>query len=209
MIESHGQLTPLAVVALGMLREQPLHPYEIMRLIRQRGDERIVAVSTGTLYNTVKRLERDGLVTEVGVDRDGNRPERTTYAITEAGEAAARAWIQSELPRIDHPAEFRVALAEAHDLPREEASALLGERRGALKDHRDRLREGLGQARARGVPEQFLVEGRRESALLEAELAWLDETLVLLADPGTSWGVDELSAETRARLTAYRESVIR
>ena len=71
------------------------------------------------MYHTVGRLERAGLVAEVGVDREGNRPERTTYAVTDAGAAAVTEWVRRELPRVDRPAEFRIALAEAHNLDRD------------------------------------------------------------------------------------------
>ena len=40
------------------------------------------------MYHTVARLLRAGLIAEVGTDRDGNRPERTTYTLTPAGREA-------------------------------------------------------------------------------------------------------------------------
>ncbi|BDV29452.1 PadR family transcriptional regulator [Microbacterium terricola] len=200
-------LTPLAVVVLGLLRERDMHPYEMMRLIRQRRDDRLVNPTNGTMYHTVGRLERAGLIAEVGVDRDGNRPERTTYAITPAGAAAAEVWVRRELPCIDRILEFRVALAEAHELPREEAIDLLTQRRHALARYRAELRTGLEGAAARGVPFQFLIELEREDAILVADLAWMDGVLRRLPDPDLPWGVHELPADTMARLTAYRESV--
>ena len=108
-----------------------MHPYEMIRLMRQRRDDRLVAITNGTLYHTVGRLERAGLVTEVGIDRHGNRPERTTYALT-SGRARSSEWVRRELPRIDRPGEFRIALAEAHNLDRDEVIALLRTRRAAL-----------------------------------------------------------------------------
>ncbi|MFX7792980.1 hypothetical protein ABTK00_21305, partial [Acinetobacter baumannii] len=81
------------------------------------------------IYHTIARLEREGLIAEVGVDRDGNRPERTTYTLLDAGTDAVDAWVRAELPRIDRPGEFRVALAEAHNLDRDDVVALLDRRR--------------------------------------------------------------------------------
>lgn len=208
MPDSHTRLTPLAVVVLGLLREGDMHPYEMRRLIRERRDDRLVSVANGTFYHAVGRLERDGLIVAVGVDRHGSRPERTTYALTDAGRAASVAWIRRELPRIDNLLEFRVALAEAHVLPRPDARHLLTRRRAELTAHREDLRAGLAAADGRGVPFQFLVELDREVALLDADLVWLDTLLARLADPGTAWGVHELPAATRDTLTAYRESVL-
>ncbi len=208
MTDAVRALTPLGVVVIGLLRERDMHPYEMLRLMRQRRDDRLVGGSRGTLYHTVSRLERCGLVVEVGVDRDGNRPERTTYALTDAGRDAGAAWVRAQLPRIDRDLEFRVALSTSHDLPRDEVADLLAQRRATLVEHRDGLRGSLAGARERGVPRQFLVELDRELTLLDADAAWLDDMLVQLADPGIPWGVHELPAETMARLAAFRESVI-
>ncbi|MBN9189981.1 MAG: PadR family transcriptional regulator, partial [Microbacterium sp.] len=66
-------------MVLALLREGDMHPYEMIRLMRQRSDDRMLTITNGTLYHTVGRLERAGLLDEVRIDRDGNRPERTTY----------------------------------------------------------------------------------------------------------------------------------
>lgn len=201
-------LTPLAVVVLGLLRERPMHPYEMLRLIQQRRDDRLVGGSRGTLYHTVARLERHALLAEVGVDRDGNRPERTTYELTDAGAAAAAAWVRAHLPRTDRILEFRVALSEAHILPRADVIRLLSRRRADLDGYGDGLDASLASARAREVPYQFLVELEREVALLHADLAWLDGILSRLHDPSVPWGPHELPPETLGRLAAFRESVV-
>ena len=122
MDDLSAKLTPLGVMVLALLREGDMHPYEMMRLMRHRRDDRLVPIQNGTFYHTVGRLERAGLLAEVGVDRDGNRPERTTYTLTDSGRDIVLDWVRRELPRTDRPAEFRVALAEAHNLPREEVA---------------------------------------------------------------------------------------
>jgi DNA-binding PadR family transcriptional regulator len=200
-------LTPLGAAVLGLLRERPMHPYEMVRLLRQRRDDRLVTVSKGTLYHTVARLQREGLVVELGVDRAGNRPERTTYAVTDAGRTVSADWLRQQLPRIDRIGEFRVALAEAHDLPRAEVIALLTERRGTLRAYACELAADVAEAEARGVPFQFLIELDRERSILAADLAWMDAILARLTDPDLPWGVHELPAATVDRLAAFRESM--
>src|SRR5690606_6858900 len=76
------RLSPAATLVLAVLREAPMHPYEILVRLRKRRDDRLVRLNPGAVYHAVDRLERDGLVERAGVDRDGNRPERTVYAIT-------------------------------------------------------------------------------------------------------------------------------
>ena len=81
-------LTPLGVAALSLLVEEPMHPYEMYQLLIARHEDRLVKVRPGTLYHAVGRLEEQGLVTATGTDREGNRPERTTYTISAAGREA-------------------------------------------------------------------------------------------------------------------------
>jgi len=191
-----AKLTPLGAMVLALLAEGDMHPYEMMRLMRKRQDDRIVRLTNGTFYHTVARLERDGLIAEVGVDRDGSRPERTTYTLLPESRAVLEEWVRTGLGNADHAAEFRVALAEAHNLPRAEVVQLLGARRAALQGDRDDLREKLGAARAIGVPDQFLIEVDRHVTLLSAELTWTAGLLDSLADPDFGWIGDRLSAVT-------------
>ena len=203
MTDPVARLTPLGVAVLALLSEGDMHPYEMIRLMRFRRDDRLVTITHGTVYHTVGRLQKAGLVAEVGVDRDGNRPERTTYAQTEAGAAAVVEWVRRELPRVDRPAEFRVALAEVHNLDRDEARELLERRRAALAEALDSLSAGRRHALEKDVPEQYLIEVGREEVLLQAELAWMDDTLPRIADPDFAWGP---SAAPSDRYLAQRKA---
>ena len=85
MSSSVTPLTPLTLAALALLAERPMHPYEMYQLSMQRRDHRLVKIKPGTLYHAVRRLAESGLVAVVSTEREGNRPERTTYEITDAG----------------------------------------------------------------------------------------------------------------------------
>src|SRR5690606_2733971 len=111
----------------------------------------------GTLYHCVNRMLEWRLIDRVGTDREGNRPERTTYTLTEAGADAMIAWVRGELGRIDRPAPFRVALAEAHNLTRTEVRELISARRAALVDELAAIDAALSGPHGRDVLPQFLV----------------------------------------------------
>lgn len=188
MKDAADKLTPMGVMVLALLREGDMHPYEMARLMRARRDDRLLTITNGTLYHTVARLQRAGLLDEVGIDRDGNRPERTTYTLTAEGRDTVIEWVRRELARIDRPSDFRIALAEAHNLERDEAIDSLRIRRSALGDAHALHRDGLHGAREKGVPEQVLVEFERQEVLLEAELRWLDSLLSRLETAAFPWG---------------------
>lgn len=198
------RLTPLGVMVLALLREGDMHPYEMIRLMRQRHEDRLVSITNGTMYHTVGRLVRAGLLAEVGIDRAGNRPERTTYSLTPEGRDAVADWVRRELTRIDRPAEFRVALAEAHNLARDEVVDLLTARQAALTAEHTTHHHGLRKAREREVPEQYLVEIDRQAALLDAELRWTAEFLARLDDTTIAWGPPDHSVPDSG--SAHREA---
>lgn len=201
-----SRLTPVAVMILATLREGDMHTYELVRLLKERRDDRLVPLQKGTIYHTVARLERDGLLAEVGVDRDGNRPERTTYTIRDSGHRAVEEWVRAELPQIDRPSDFRVALSEAHNLDRAEVIDLLDARRALLLDSLDEHRAGLVNAAERETPEQFLVELQRQSALLDAELAWQDSLRARLADRSLAWGIAEIPEHIKKKHRVSKET---
>ena len=49
MKDAVARLTPLGVMVLALLREDDMHPYEMIRLMRQRHDDRIVSLTNGTM----------------------------------------------------------------------------------------------------------------------------------------------------------------
>ncbi|MBE1498717.1 DNA-binding PadR family transcriptional regulator [Amycolatopsis lexingtonensis] len=80
-----AKLTPLGIAVLELLHEKPMHPYEMAQLMRERYVNTRVNVKAGSLYHTVERLRRDGFIEVVDTQRDGKRPERTVYGMTQTG----------------------------------------------------------------------------------------------------------------------------
>lgn len=201
-----SRFTPVGVMILATLREGDMHPYEMVRLLKERRDDRLVPLQKGTIYHTVARLERDGLLAEVGVDREGNRPERTTYTLLDAGRHAVEEWVRAELPQIERANDFRVALSEAHNLDRDEVIALLDRRRELLLASVEEHRTGLSASAVAETPEQFLVELQRQSALLDAELAWQDSLRARLADRSLPWGIAEIPEHIKKKHRVSKET---
>ena len=199
------RLTPLGLMVLALLHEGDMHPYEMIRLLRQRHDDRLVTITNGTLYHTVGRLQKLGLIAELGVDRHGNRPERTTYTVTDAGRAIVPEWVRRELPRTDRPEQFRVALSESHNLQPAEVIDLLVTRRETLAAQHRVLCEGLTKAAVREVPEIYLIEVRREAALLEADHRWLAGLITQLEERRIDWDAGRLDV-TSDRYLKQREA---
>jgi DNA-binding PadR family transcriptional regulator len=167
-------LTPLAFAALGLLNERPMHPYEMFQTMIARHDDRNVKVRPGTLYHQVGRLVELGYAEQLGTERSGNRPERTTYAITPAGQDA----LADDLRRmVAEPAEeypqFHLALAEIENLGARDAVDAVRARVRALESERAFLGEGLDTMTSKGLAERFWIDVSYVRAMLTAQIEWL------------------------------------
>jgi len=187
-VARNTQLTPLGICALGLLVERPMHPYEMYQVLMQRHEDRLVKVRPGTLYHTVGRLAAAGLVETVGTERDGNRPERTTYAILPPGKLALDARIKDLLstPVNEFPS-FPQALDEAHNLPAGVVVDLLEQRIHALEGELADLGQGFAAARDKGVERRYLIDTEYQQALLTAEVQWVRGLCTELSSGTLSW----------------------
>jgi DNA-binding PadR family transcriptional regulator len=178
----------LALAVLAYLTRQPMHPYELGRMLREHGDERSIKFNHGSLYMVVQQLARAGFVVEQETTRAGLRPERTVYALTDAGRDELHDWLREllEVPQHEYP-QFVAALALIATLPPDEAVELLRRRLGRLVTQRAETQELVDQTLAAGVHPLFLVEEDYRLALLDAESAVVERLIQQITDPDTGW----------------------
>ncbi len=193
-------MTPLAIAVLALLDERPMHPYEMYQLLIARREDLLVKVRPGSLYHVVARLGDDEMVAAEGTGREGNRPERTTYRITDSGREALRGRITELLrtPVQEYPI-FRVALSEAHTLPQEQVVALLEERVEHLGQTRTDMDALLDWTRGRAIPRRYYVVLEYIRATVHAELTWIQDFAAELGDGAVPW--EQFDPETGERIT--------
>ncbi len=164
---------PLALAVLTLLDEGPMHPYEMSTTLRERHKEDSIKLNYGSLYSVVASLQKYGLITVQETVREGNRPERTIYAVTEAGRLKMNDWL-SEL--ISTPAReftgFEAALSLMGALPPDQVIRLLDIRANTLQVRLHQL-EAVTNGVPPNFPEIFLIEGEFQQALLRAEMAFV------------------------------------
>jgi DNA-binding PadR family transcriptional regulator len=167
-------LTPLALAVLKLLQERPMHPYEIQQLIRDRATDHVIKVRAGSLYHTIERLHRLDLIEPVQTGRAGRRPERTVYAITEAGRdeylTNLRELIRS--PEEEYPV-FASAVEMLHTIDRDEAIRLLEQRTISLEAGHAAGEQVAVSLAKRGLPRLAMVEVEYKQAMRRAELSWV------------------------------------
>ena len=165
---------PLALAVLCCLYEAPMHPYEISQTLRARAKHESIKLNFGSLYSVVEGLESRGLIRARETVREGRRPERTIYEITDAGTREMNEWL-SELVAtpVKEFLQFEAALSLLPGLPPDEALGQLERRTDALRVRITQVEAVLDAARRLGLPRLFALEGEYELALLRAELAWV------------------------------------
>lgn len=166
--------SPVALAVLAMLMEEPLHPYRMQRLIKERGKDEVINITQrASLYQTIHRLEREALIAQQKTVRDDKRPERTVYEITEKGRDVALAWIREMLSTLtrEYP-EFPAAISFLALLTPNDVLGLLEHRAKAIESELRRIDGLLLEAQA--VPRLFLLEMEYLRALHATELSWIN-----------------------------------
>ena len=162
---------PLALAVLSCLSERPMHPYEISTTLRTRGKEQSIKLNYGSLYSVVESLEKHGLVQAKETVRQGRRPERTVYEITEAGMGEMEDWLAELLstPVRDFTS-LEAGLSLMAVLPPDEVARLLTERSERLRIELRSLDATLAAVADMGLPDVFAVESSFRRAMMAAEL---------------------------------------
>ncbi|MEU0096869.1 PadR family transcriptional regulator [Kribbella sp. NPDC006257] len=182
------ELTPLAIAVLALLNEQPMHAYEMYQLLLARHQDRMLKLRLGSLYHTVERLAGHGLIRVTGTERAGNRPERTTYAITPAGTSALDARIRTGIEKYEYEYPlFPVVLSEAHNLEAEDAVAGLRRRVEQLQAAVEEVEAIIAEATARGVPEEYWIVADFQRAQLVSERDWLTALIERIESEDLAW----------------------
>jgi DNA-binding PadR family transcriptional regulator len=182
-----AQRSTLGLVVLWLLFEDPMHPYRMQKLIEAYGKHRVVNVrSRASLYQTIDRLVRLGLVEVRETVRTEGLPDRIVYAITDAGRETAQEWLREMLRTTgaEYP-EFIAAVSILFGLPPDEAREQLELRADSLAAE---LKETESQLASNpDLPRLFLLEEEYRRTMLRAELSWVRGVIADLREGRLTW----------------------
>ncbi|MDP9342263.1 MAG: PadR family transcriptional regulator [Actinomycetota bacterium] len=163
------------VLVLGLLAEEPLYGYQLLERYRARAMEFWAPAGRASVYQSLRRLEREGMVS--GKSQEGREgPDRRVYRVSRPGRDRLRqALLEWFGPGGAHPADRALPFGFAHLLPAEEVRRGIAARDASLRQRvqdigaeRSRLQAARGPT---GVLARRMLD--REEALAGAELAWL------------------------------------
>ena len=190
------------VAVLALLREAPMHPYQMQSLLRERHKDEILVLKKGSLYHAIGRLVRAELILAKDTSRNGRRPERTTYAITPAGrKELIRALRQIVAIPKRESSEFMAAMSFLVHLTPAEAIPRLEERCHHLEQQIAALSSSLAAATER-VARINLVESEYLVAMLKAELTWVRNLIAEMRIEEFTWDLKTILKGVRISVKA-------
>ncbi|WP_433514242.1 PadR family transcriptional regulator [Nonomuraea sp. CA-143628] len=177
----------VGLTVLAMLSVRASHPYELHRFIVDTHKDYVTGLPR-SLYHAVERLAKDELIVPTKTDREGRRPERTVYEITEEGrqELATRLRRMLEQPDADRRTLVAaVSLIGALQVP--DAKRALRTRTASIEGTISGIEAHRRAMAENGLPEILMLEMECEQALYTAELAWLRSVLDRLDKGELDW----------------------
>jgi len=158
------------IAILGLLKERSMHGYQLSkRLTDSLGG--FWRVSYGSLYPSLKRLERQGAVEQIFDKQEVGR-RKNVYRITEKGEALFRELLEESGPESSgEDNRFRVRMAFFKYLSPETRIRLLERRRAFLEERLSTIRSSLATTGGDMYTMSLMQHGRETT---EQDIAWLD-----------------------------------
>jgi DNA-binding PadR family transcriptional regulator len=155
---------------LALLDEQPMYGAQLRAQFERRTGG-TWPLNVGQVYQTLTRLERDGLVEAAGTADDEGR---IAYRLTQAGRDAAASWWTTPVDRTEAPRdELVIKLALAVTVPGIDVPAVVQTQRTQTLRQLQDLTRLKQQADARSDLAWLLVLDNLVFAA-EAEVRWLD-----------------------------------
>jgi DNA-binding PadR family transcriptional regulator len=173
---------PLALAVLSLLAEKPMHPYEMSSTLRERAKEQSIKLNYGSLYSVVDSLVRHKLIDVQETVREGRRPERTVYAITDAGRIEFTDWLSELLAvPVKEYLQFEAALSLMPTLPPNQVTRLLEVRRIRLEAEIAGTDGILANMSEHGMPYLWSIEVDYVQTMRRAERQFVVSTLEKIA----------------------------
>jgi DNA-binding PadR family transcriptional regulator len=176
---------------LCLLRLRPMHPYEMQRRIREWHKDEFLDLKRGSLYHAIERLTRRGAIVPIETTRQGRRPERTVYRLTEAGEQQMLRWLQEMLAKpLREPTQFFAALSFLSRLTPESVCIQL-QQRAALLEAEIVALDAVLKTMVPRIGRLVLIEVEYARAMRQSELAWVQSFHRELEMGTLSWNPEE------------------
>ena len=172
MAPVHVNLTPTAYAILGLLRERPMHGYEIaQRFVPDADLGQVTPADMSTIYTFLKDLQEHGLIRGKR-ETVGARPPRTVFSPTEEAEPLFLDWVHRPVARIrEVRSDFLLKLYFAQRLGPTAVKTLVKDQVAACQNYLERQHASVRSLEPMSF-EAIVSESKLTAA--ESVLTWLD-----------------------------------
>lgn len=157
---------------------KPMHGYEIKHIIEEHmGDW--TDIKFGSIYFSLSKLAEGNKIEVLEETRQGNRPSRTIYRITDKGRQEYLSLLRKLFSSKNRTMySLDIGMFFIKDLPKEEASKYLEEQINKTADSIEYLKKHLEQLKNNPhVPKQAYIIVSHSLKHMEAEYSWLTEAI--------------------------------
>lgn len=180
-------LVGLSVLAL--LLAGPKHTYEMHRMMVDTRKD-FVAGLPRSMYHAVERLEKARHIAQVETTREGRKPERTVFALTDLGREVVQDRIERLLSTPDADATlFTASLSFISCLPPQRSAGALGARRDALSRRIRQIEADMADVPPH-LPRVLLIETEYDLATTRSQLTWVRGLLHEIDAGDLTWPAD-------------------
>jgi DNA-binding PadR family transcriptional regulator len=168
-------VSKVEVVVLGLLAEEPLYGYGVLERFRARSMGFWAEVGRASVYQALRRMESEGLVT--GREQEGSEgPDRRVFRITKTGRDRLRAGLADRASELSpYETDACLALGFAHLQSATEVRRAIDARELAVRDLLDAIRTERARTSGDRGAGRLIANAMldRQEGLAKAELAWL------------------------------------
>jgi DNA-binding PadR family transcriptional regulator len=179
----------LELAVLGLLKERPMHGYELRKQLTQRLGF-FWTVSFGSLYPTLRKMEKRGAVEKARPAEAGQR-RKQVYRITAKGEREFLELLEEGTASAWEDEKFPLRLTFFRYLRPETRIRLLERRKDYLEDKLEEGRRSLARVRRNRADTYTLSLMRHGVEVTERDIAWLEELIAAEAGGDRPEDADE------------------
>lgn len=165
-----SNLSTIDLILLGLLRNQPMSPYDLTKL---SGLFELVKISTPAVYKNIRRLKAEGFLRSSS-SKAGNMPEKKIYSLTKSGEKKfMELMAQSSSSAVEFYFDFNVPLLFVASVDKRYGKEIINQVQTSLREKRKYLSEQI--KKYQDLPFPVVNLANQHLRLNEILLKWIKE----------------------------------
>jgi len=140
-------LNDTSLTLLAIIRDRPLNPYRISKVLAAGVKGQLVTIKESTCYAAIRSLERNGLIS-AEIQQSSNMPMKKVYSITGKGKSKLEDYLVRSLSSLESTASaFEKSIGFICSISRGEAIQAIQKHKSALEVELEALQNRYAETR--------------------------------------------------------------